>query len=267
MVDAPLPMSVSIVCKDSEQTIGRTLESVRGMAEEIVAVDSGSTDGTIDLLREHNANVIETEWMGYKETKQFAMERCSSRWILSLDSDESLEPELARSVRAALTEESPDVRGYEMNRKVWWAGRPLNFAWQPEWRLRLVRRGEARWAGRNPHDRLELIDRTARTARLAGDMRHDSFTSMEDYLRKNLAHSAVGARNHLQDGRRGSRRRLLTSPLGAWFKQMTLRQAWRDGWRGWAAASATAGATLMKHLILLELSRLDGEDAPARRDD
>ncbi len=266
MVDKPLPMSVSIVCKNSEHTIGRTLDSVRGLAEEIVAVDSGSTDGTIELLKAHNAVVIESEWLGYKETKQFAMERCSSPWILSLDSDESLEPELAQSIRTAITSESPDVRGYEMNRKVWWAGGPLNYAWQPEWRLRLVRRGEAHWVGRNPHDRLELIDRTARTARISGDMRHDAFTSMEDYLRKNLAHSVVGAQNHFQDGRRGSRRRLLTSPIGAWMKQMAIRQAWRDGWRGWAAASATASATMMKHLILLELSRRDSEEARTHRD-
>src|SRR5690606_18481587 len=83
---ATLPLSVAIVCRNNERTIGRTLESVRGMAAEIVAVDSGSTDGTIDLLEQAGARVIRSEWLGHVKTKQMALEACSQEWVLCLDS-------------------------------------------------------------------------------------------------------------------------------------------------------------------------------------
>lgn len=267
VVDEPLPISVAIICCNNEQTIGRTLDSVRGLARQIVAVDSGSTDGTLDLLEKAGAEIIKQEWMGYKETKQFAMEQCRERWMLSLDSDESLEPELQTSIRDLVLNDDPHIAGYELNRKVWWAGEPLRFAWQPEWRLRLVRAGVSRWVGRNPHDKLDFIDPKSRSQRLTGDLRHDAFLSMEDYLRKNLNHSAVGARHHFLDGRRGRISRLVTSPISAWLKQMVLRQAWRDGWRGFSAASATAASALMKHLILLEMTRLNNAHDHRREND
>jgi len=257
MADAPSPppLSVAIVCKDNERTIGRTLDSVAGLASEIVAVDSGSTDGTIGLLERAGARVIRSPWLGYVRTKQKALDACEQPWALCLDSDESVEPDLARAVRDALASDPADVAGYQVNRKVWWAGDFLHHAWQPEWRLRLVRRDQAHWVGEDPHDRLEPIDSTARVARLAGDLRHDSFQTMAEYLRKNVSHSVVSARSHLDAGRGVGVLRLATSPVGAWLKQMVVRQAWRDGWRGWAAASATAVATLMKHLVLLEAAR------------
>jgi len=263
-----LPLSVSIVCRDNERTIGRTLDSVRALAREVVAVDSGSTDATLDLLERAGARVIGQEWLGHIRQKQFAMEQCAQPWILHLDSDESLEPDLRASVRTALERDDPDVAGYEMNRKVWWGDRFLHHAWQPEWRLRLVRRGRAKWGGYDPHDALEIVrdaSGPARVERLRGDMRHESFFTMAEHLRAQVRHAEVAARSYRRLGRRASVLRLTTSPAGAWLKQMVLKQAWRDGWRGWCAASATGAATLMKHLALLELERSGGRsDAGGR---
>lgn len=253
-----LPLSVAIVCMNNESTIGRTLESVRGLASEIVAVDSGSTDGTIELLNAAGARVIHQQWLGHIKQKQMAFDACEQPWVLHMDSDESLEPALQASVRAAMEKNDPSIAGFEVNRKVWWKGAFLNHAWQPEWRLRLVRAETARWGGYDPHDALEIIDEdraTRRVERLSGDMRHDSFVSMRDHLAAQVKHSEVAAESYLEMGRRGSVWKLISSPVGAWLKQMTLKQAWRDGWRGWSAASATAAAALMKHLILLERSR------------
>lgn len=263
--DEPPPLSVAIVCKNSERTIERTLRSVRGVAAEIVAVDSGSTDATIEILRRFGAEVIERDWLGYCRTKQLSLEHCRQPWVLCVDSDESLEPTLRDAVVEAVRRDDPRVGGYEVNRKIWWRGKPLNHAWQPERRLRLARRRIARWTGRDPHDRLELTDPAARVERLAGDLRHDSFETIAEYLRKNLAHSEMMAQTLFEEGERGSRRRLLASPIGVWFKQMFVRGAWRDGWRGWAAASATAASAMMKHMILLERSKAERE--PTHADD
>jgi len=247
-------LSVAIVCRDNESTIGRTLASVRGLAGEIVAVDSGSTDGTLDLLREHGARVIETEWKGHVATKQMALEACTGEWILSLDSDESVEPVLRASIERVLEQDDAGVAGCRVNRKIWYRGRFLEHAWQPEWRLRLVRRGRARWTGLDPHDKL-AIQGEGGVIDLAGDLRHDSFETFAEHLRAQVGHAQTMAASLRREGKRGSLVRLVVSPAGAFLKQILIKQAWRDGVPGWLAAGSTAAGTLMKHMVLLEGER------------
>jgi len=256
-----LSLSVAIVCKNNEGTIARTLDSVRGLATEIVALDSGSTDGTIALLEAHGARVERVAWKGHVATKQAALEACSQEWILSLDSDESLESDLRGSIERALSRRSPSVPGFEVNRKVFYRDRPLNFAWQPEWRLRLVRHGAARWGGMDPHDKLALVT-PGRTERLNGTLRHDSIGTFAEFFAKQAAHARTMAESMRREGRRGSVTKLLTSPPGALLKQLVLKQAWRDGWPGVLAAASTAAGSLIKHAMLIELTRTNG-DPPA----
>ena len=259
-------LSVAIVCRNNAGTIGRTLESVAGIAAEVVALDSGSTDGTLEVLARHGARVERVEWRGHVRTKRAALEACRGDWVLALDSDESLTPALRESVSRALAADEPTVAGYEVNRKVWWGGVALEHAWQPEWRLRLVRCGAARWEGDDPHDALRLAPGArGGVARLRGDLRHDSIASIAEFLAKQVMLSRVAAESLRARGERGSVWRLVTSPPAAWLKQVLLKQAWRDGWRGWCAASAVAAAALMKHAVLLDLSRGGARDAGAER--
>ncbi len=260
-MDTPLPLSVAIVCCNSEGTIERTLTSVADLAAEIVCLDSGSTDATLDICRRFSVRCEHQDWLGHIRQKQLALERCTQPWILSLDSDESLEPDLRDSITAALQQDDPQVAGYRINRKVYYRGRFLDHAWQPEYRLRLVREGAAKWGGVDPHDQLVLSDPQARVVTLSGVVRHDSFRDMADYLRKQIALSRAGARAYRTLGKRTSLLQLATSPCAAWCKQMLVKSAWRDGWRGWVAASATAAAALMKHLILLDEVRAGDEEA------
>ncbi|MGP1345301.1 MAG: glycosyltransferase family 2 protein [Phycisphaerales bacterium] len=288
----PAPsLSISIVCCNNADTIGRTLDSIAALADEIVAVDSGSTDATIELLERAGARIIHQPWLGYVRQKQFALEQCRSEWILHLDSDESLLPELRASIQHTLqshththTNASDDPSGsgeaggggggehtaYALNRKVFYAGKLLNHAWQPEWRTRLAKRSAVRWAGEDPHDRLEPIDPAATIGRLTGDLRHDSILSIAAFLERQARHGRIAAASAHARGKRSSPLRLATAPAGAWCKQLILRSAWRDGWRGWVAASATAAASLCKHAALLELthnstsSSSDADPPPAQ---
>ncbi len=259
--EGTLPLSVAIVCKDSKATIGRTIRSVRGLAREVVVLDSGSTDGTVQMLHRMGINAQHQNWLGYIAQKNCVLGMCRQEWVLCLDSDESLEPDLRAAVERAVRADDRGVGGYEMNRKVFYKGEWLNHAWQPEWRLRLVRRGQAKWVGYDPHDELVLDGGGAglKVARLDGVMRHDSIESIGDFLAKQCRHGRTAAAALHARGKKGSVVSLLTSPLGAWLKQMVGRSAWRDGWRGWVAASAAATAALAKHAALLEIERAPQE--------
>lgn len=259
--EQPLPISVSIVCKDAARTIGEVLQSVSGWAGEIIAVDSGSTDTTLDILGEHHATIIEHEWLGHVKTKQLALSRCTQPWVLCLDADESVDETLAASFRETVTADDPGVVAARVNRKIWYRSRYLNHAWQPEWRLRLVRNGSAAWTGLDPHDKLEVTSPAGRTIDLPGTLKHDSFVSFADQLAKDSAYARLMAANLHQAGARGSRLRCCTSPVGAFAKQMLIKQAWRDGRAGWLAALATASATLQKHAMLLELEHAERDAA------
>jgi len=136
-------LSIAIVCKDNADTIGSVLDSVAGLASEIVAVDSGSTDGTIPMLDRAGARVIRSDWLGHVKTKQKALEACARAWVLCLDSDEPVTPGLRVSIEATVDANDPGVAGARVNRKVWYCpgerggspekgGRWLHHAWQPE---------------------------------------------------------------------------------------------------------------------------------------
>lgn len=255
--DGRLPLSVFIVCKNSGATIGRLLESVVPLASQIVALDSGSTDRTIEMLEAAGATVHRVAWEGYNRTKQRAAEACSCEWVMNIDADESVEPDLAASLRGALSHADPRVAGFFVNRKVWYAGRFLEHAWQPEWRLRVVRRalvvsGQAGFTGTEPHDELTIQPGAGPTPRLRGSLRHDTIANMSRFLEGQLRLASIGAEKRHDAGRRASAWSLVASPTGAFLKQIVGRSAWRDGWRGWAAAGATACHSLMKQLVLLE---------------
>jgi glycosyltransferase involved in cell wall biosynthesis len=256
-------LSVAIICRNNASTIGRTLESVRGLAAEIVAVDSGSTDATLDMLREHGARIVEHRWLGYAATKQLALEQCTRPWALSLDSDESLEPELRRAVEGLDLEREGGPTGYRVNRKVFYRGRFFEHTWQPEWRLRLVRRERFRWGGLDPHDELKPVAPGERLADLPGDLRHDSFASFAEMLAKQVGHARLMAQSLYDQGHRVGPLRLVVSPVLSFVRQAVFRRGYKDGARGWAAAGSMAAYTLMKYVCLLELMDQGGPRTPA----
>lgn len=250
---------MAIICKDAARTIERTLVAVTGWADEVVALDSGSTDGTLDLLDRYGARVIPVEWKGFVRTRQESIDACTHDWVLCLDADESPDEAMRRSIDDFVRQTAADagVAGAMLNRKIWYRGRPLDHAWQPERRLRLIHRGRARSGGLDPHAEL-VADAGMRVGAVAGTLRHDGFETFADQLAKDLGYARTMARSLHARGQKGKCSRIVTSPLGAFFKQMVLKQAWRDGWPGWCAAASTAAATLAKHIMLVEL----GNSAP-----
>jgi len=252
MTDRPkdLDLAVAITTMNSTRTIERTLRSVEPIAARIVVVDSGSTDGTIELCRSMGAEVVHRDWEGPAKQRQFAIDECAAhKWVLLLDSDESLEPQLQSSIADTVRADDPKYVGWSLNRKVWLLGDWLHHTFQPEWRLRLVRGRAGRVMGVGPegrggHDRI-LVD--GRQGRLDGDCRHDSWADLREMCLRNLAYAERAAEYNPSGG---SILHLLFSPPAALLKQLVIKRGFLDGRRGVIAAGAMASATLIKHLFI-----------------
>ncbi|MBN8596862.1 MAG: glycosyltransferase family 2 protein [Planctomycetes bacterium] len=264
-------ISISIVCKNNIDTLPGVLEAVRPLIAggpesggEIIAVDSGSQDGTVELLERAGATVIRSAWLGHIKTKQLALMRCSKPWILCLDSDEPPDAELVESILRAVREDDQRISGYRVNRKVFFAGRYLHHCWQPEPRLRLVRRGYAAWGGIGPHDRLELLPGSGHERDLRGTLRHDSFRTFADHLERQVSYARLSAQALFERGERSGVLHVMTTAPAAFLKQVVVKNAWRDGWRGILAAASTAAGTLMKHIVLTEMTMREREKARSK---
>jgi glycosyltransferase involved in cell wall biosynthesis len=238
-------LAIAVTSFDSHRTIEQLLRSVDGLAARTVVVDSGSTDGTTDICRAAGAEVVHHPWEGYVEQKRFAIEQCrAAPWVLLLDSDESLEPDLRRAVERAVRTDDAGIAGWWVNRRIWFLGGWLRHCYQPEWRLRLVRPERTRVVGHGAHDRLEV---EGRTARLAGILRHESWADLSDLARRQLRYAQSAA-----DERRGggSAWNLLVNPPAAMFKQLVLKGGYRDGIRGLIVAGMTFNFTMLKHATI-----------------
>lgn len=249
--NSTVDLCVVIIACNAQRTIRKTLLSVQGLASHVIVVDSGSTDETRNICKELSAEVVDHDWEGYGKQKQFALGLCDTPWILSLDSDESLDEDLANEIKRVVQKDDPSINGYAVNRRLWFGDKEMRHTWQPEWKTRLVRKDKARWIG-NYHERLEV---DGRVERVGGLLVHDAITDTKDFVIKQANHGVQAAEVYFQQGMRGSLVKLLISPSATVFKHLILRSAWRDGWRGWIAAFGSGLHTTAKHMRLLELTR------------
>ena len=245
-----LPLSIAIVTLNEAENLPRLLESARGVAAEIVVVDSGSTDATEAIAREAGAKFLRAPWEGFIVQKNRVLDACTQPWVLFLDADEALSPELACALQALFAEgREPAAEGYWINRRTWYLGAWIWHAWYPEWRLRLIRRGSARWGGMDPH---AALDFKGPAARLQGDLLHYSFRDLEDHIRRTVGYARTMARSYASRGRRFRWRCLVFSPFWAFFKHLALKGGWRDGWRGWVISGVRMFDCFAKYAFLLE---------------
>ncbi len=241
-----------MICFNEEDTIERCLESL-SFCDEIVVVDSGSTDRTLELCARYTDRVIEQEFLGYVKQKNFALEQATHDWVVSLDADEELTLEAAQSLQAAVAQNDGSVAGYRLERITHFLGVWHDRGeWSGDWQLRVFPRSRGHWTGRDPHDRVEV----AGTVRpLSGQLRHYNYRDLSDHLDTINRFSARLAREMYDEGLRFRLLDLLLRPVGRFFKGYLLRRGFQKGLPGFLVSVSTAYYVCMKYAKLWELGR------------
>ncbi len=248
-------ISVPVVTFNEQANLPRCLASVRDWVDEIVVVDSGSTDGTRGIARDYGARLERQEWLGYRDQKNVALEHCTRPWVLALDADEEVSPEMRESIFRFFDPAGGHERadGAVFNRRTWFIDRwILHGDWYPDRKLRLFRRERARWSGSPEHDFIQL---EGESVHLAGDLLHHSFPDMSRFVSKINGFSDVYLQRMVEDGRRWSLASNLFRPWWRFFRGYVLRRGFLDGFPGLWIATGVAFQTFVRHSRLYERER------------
>ena len=244
------PLSAVIIVRNAKTQLFPCLKSLE-FCDEILVVDSGSTDGTVELARRHGARVIETHWRGFGPQKQFAVEQATHDWVLCVDADERVSGLLRDAMAAVLS--APTCVAYRFARCNRFMGRYLRHGeGYPDWSLRLFDRRQAHWSDDAVHERV-IVDGPA--GMLTGDLYHDSAESLENYLEKQNRYSTLAATAALAAGKRSSAGRLILSPLLRFVKFYFLRAGFLDGMPGLVHILIGCYASFAKHAKMLAVMR------------
>lgn len=248
-----IPLSLAIICLDEAENIERCIRSVP-FASEIVVVDSGSKDGTQAIASRLGARVLEEKWLGFRDTKQLATDRCSHDWVLSLDADEALSEEAAREIEALLSSaELENYDGYEFPRLTWNLGRWIRHGgWYPDRQLRLFNRKRAKWmGGDHVHERVEA----ARVKRLSSPLHHWPFSTHAEQVATNNRYSGLGAMELKARGKTFSVAKLVFKPWSKFMETYFVKRGFLDGLPGFIISVGAAYSVFLKWVKLWEIER------------
>jgi hypothetical protein len=244
-------ISCCIICFNEEANIRRCLESVK-WCDEIVIVDSFSTDRTVDICREYTDHVTQRVWPGYVEQKRFALSQATHAWVLNVDADEEVSPELRREILAVLQQNHPAVDGFYVPRLVYYLGRWWWRGWYPGFRLRLFRKAKVRWGGVDPHEKVLL---RGQAERLHGPLYHYTYDDISDHLRAINGLTEVSSRELALRGKRTRTFDLLLRPWWRFLRFYVLSGGFRDGIPGFFVAVTSAFYVFLKYAKLWETTR------------
>ncbi|HKZ04422.1 MAG TPA: glycosyltransferase family 2 protein [Methylomirabilota bacterium] len=229
-------LSVTIVAWNEEERLRACLESV-GWADEIVVVDGESTDKTVALAREFTDRVWVRPWPGFAAQKNFALEQATGDWVLALDADERVTPELHARITRILADDAaghPVADGYALPRKnVFWGRWVRHGGLYPDYQLRLFRRQAGRFLADAVHESVRV---EGRVERLGDALLHHSYRSLEDFVQRSNRYSTLAAGEWLRRGKRAGRADLIFRPLGRFLSMYIIQRGFLDGWRGFVLA-------------------------------
>jgi glycosyltransferase involved in cell wall biosynthesis len=255
-------VSAIVVCFNEEKNIGPCLESLK-WCDEIVVVDSFSTDRTVEIARQYTERVIQRKWTGYREQKAFAHSQASKEWVLLVDSDERVTPELKTEIQEALSYHGSECAGFSVPRLVfylrrWWR----RGGWYPDYDTRLFRRDRARWGGSDPHEKI-LVDGPVR--RLRHPLHHFSYRSMEDHIQRINHFTTISSRELQKETKQWHLVDALFRPAFRFFRSYILKGGFMEGFAGFYVAVTAAMYVFLKYAKLWELKLEEKDDVGRKR--
>jgi len=246
-------ISAVIITYNEEKNIARCIESVSRVADEILVVDTFSTDATESISKNLGATFIQHAFEGHIEQKNFALSQAKHDYILSLDADEALSAELEASIAAIKKDWKHD--GHECNRLTSYCGQWIRHSgWYPDPKIRLFDRKKASWGGINPHDRI-IMAPDATTRHIPGDILHYTFNSVAEHVAQVNKFSEIKAEGLFKKGENISPLRLVVEPLFKFFKSYVLQAGFLDGWYGLIISVNSAHAIFLRYAKLYEKNR------------
>lgn len=241
---------------NEEDNIAAALESVV-WADEILVVDSFSTDNTVAIARRYTDRIQQHEFASHGAQHNYADTLCSNDWVLVLDADERLTPELAAALQRLRDGGEPAADGYRMARRAWYLGRWIRHSgWYPDWQTRLYRRAVTHWDGEPPHEAPKV---NGTIATLPGDLLHFTRRSLHEHAAVMNYYTDLAAAARRRQGRRVSPWQLAFTPPWTFFQSFVLKQGFRDGWPGLVIAYFAAHYVLLKQAKQLEAERIGGK--------
>jgi len=253
MVTRP-PLTAVIITLNEEANLPRCLASLR-WAEEILVVDSGSTDKTKEICESFGVRFIVQPFLGFIGQKNFALEATLHPPVLSLDADEELSLDLKRSIEKE-KEKGFSYNGYSMNRLSWFCDQWIRHGnWYPDRKLRLVLKSAASWGGMNPHDKLELAGNSVKK-HLIGDLLHYTYYSLDEYILQGNKFSSIAAKAMFEMGKKAGYFNLIWNPFISFMKSYFIRAGFLDGFNGYVIARQSASQTFLKYAKLIQLQRM-----------
>ena len=249
-----MKITATIITLNEAEHIRTACESV-SWADEILVVDSGSTDRTREIAQECGARVIERKWPGFAAQKQFAAEQATHDWIFSLDADEEVSDELRASIEGLRSSNEAQVAdGYLMARRAFYMGRWIRGGgWYPDRQLRLYKKSKGRWEGAYIHETVRMKP-AARLEVLRGDLLHYPGSNAAEHHRLvGERYAPLAARRMFEEGRRSSPAKIAFMGPAAFFRSFLLKGGFRDGLVGFSIAAFAAHHDFLKYLMLWEL--------------
>jgi len=252
-------ISATIICMNEETHIKACLESV-SWCDEIVVVDSGSTDRTVEIAKQFTSKVIHHDWPGFIEQVNFAMAQATGDWILCIDADERCSPGLKDAIQKVIPE-LDGVGGFELKRHTWYLGRWINHGgWYPDWKTRFVKRAGAKCVGHEPHYR---IVPEGPVKKLDADILHYTYDDFKDHIRTMDKYSDVVSREMQDEGKKFRLIMALVHPWGKFINCYILKLGFLDGWAGFVISMTSAFYVFAKYVKLRE--RVEPTSPPEAR--
>ena len=248
-----MKISLTVITYNEEENIARCLTSVAGLVDEIVVIDSFSTDKTKEICLEKGTVFIENTFEGYRQQKEFAVSKAKYDWILSLDADEAVSVNLRKSILEI--KENPQADAFEINRLTNYCGKWIKHTdWYPDRKIRFFDRHKAGWAGKNLHETVALFN-TGTIGKLSGDILHYSYTSIGQHIGQFNRFTEIGAAEAVEKNKQATLLTLLLSPVWKFFQSYFLRLGFLDGYYGFVVCAVSAFATFAKYLKMRELRK------------